>query len=102
MNLSFEKNLALPERTPKFKLGMVVKDVITGYEGMVVARTHRLNGCIRYGVQSRELEERKPVDIQYLDEEQLFEVKQEAATEMQPSNTGGDREAPKRSIDDKR
>ena len=35
----------------KLKLGQKVKDSITGYEGIAVARTTWLNGCERIAVQ---------------------------------------------------
>ena len=42
-------------------LGFTVKDIITGFTGVVTAKTVWLNGCIRYGVQSRELKDGIPL-----------------------------------------
>ena len=53
------------------KLGSEVKDKITQFSGVVVARDEWFNGCVRYGVQSKELHDGKPVAVQWLDEAQL-------------------------------
>ena len=58
----------------KFKLGQEVKDIVTNFKGVVVARTQYLNKCVRYGIQPTELKDGKPVDWIYIDEEQLEAV----------------------------
>jgi len=40
----------------KFQLGDVLKDVVTGYEGVVLAITHYYTGCVHYCLQSRKLD----------------------------------------------
>lgn len=40
----------------KFNCGDEVKDSITGFTGVVVARTEWMNGCLRYVVQSKKRE----------------------------------------------
>ena len=52
-------------------LGDAVRDEITGFTGVVAAKTEWLNGCVRFGVQSRNLVEGKPVEMQWFDEPQL-------------------------------
>ncbi len=52
-------------------LGDKVKDTITGYEGIVVADTIWLNGCLRVIVQSRELKDGVPVERQEFDTAQV-------------------------------
>ncbi len=61
------------------KLGDRVKDRITGFAGVVVARDEWLNGCVRYGVQATGLHDGKPVDIQWIDETQVDVVASEGA-----------------------
>ncbi len=56
---------------PTIKLGDLARDTITGYRGIVVARTEWLNGCWRYTLQARELKDGKPIDSQVFDVEQL-------------------------------
>ena len=52
-------------------LGRRVKDSITGYEGIAVARTLWLYGCIRIGVQGDLNKDGKVPDILTFDEAQL-------------------------------
>ena len=40
----------------KFELGQVVKDKITGYQGIVMVRAEYSTGCTHYGVLSQELD----------------------------------------------
>jgi len=58
----------------KIKLGQRVKDPLTGYEGVAVARTEYLNGCARIGVQAPVREGKVP-NWEYFDEMQLKEIK---------------------------
>jgi len=60
------------------KLGDKVKDRVTGLEGIVVARTDWLNGCIRMVVQPQLLKDGKPVDTSCFDIEELVLVKADA------------------------
>jgi hypothetical protein len=54
------------------KLGSRAKDRITGFSGIVVARTDWLYGCTRYAVQSEELDkDGAPVEAQWFDEQSL-------------------------------
>jgi len=56
----------------KIKMGAKVKDVITGFVGVVTARTEWLSGCVRYLVSPQKLDkEGKPVEGQWIDEQQL-------------------------------
>jgi hypothetical protein len=52
-------------------MGKMVKDKISGYEGIVVARTEWLHGCVRLTVQAQELEKGLPVNNCCFDEPQL-------------------------------
>jgi hypothetical protein len=59
----------------KHKLGIIAKDKITGFEGMITSRVEFLTGCNRYCVQPTELREGKPLDSLYFDEDCLVFVK---------------------------
>jgi hypothetical protein len=37
----------------KFKPGETVRDLVTGFEGIIVSRTDYISGCNRYGVQPK-------------------------------------------------
>ena len=70
-------------------LGCIAKDTITGFKGVVVNITEWLNGCVRVGIQPKELREGKPVDAQVFDIEQLECVSVPKQKTVVPS--GGDR-----------
>lgn len=55
----------------KYELGARVKDIVTGFTGVVVARSEFLNGCIRYAIQPAKLSEGKPIESEHFDEAQL-------------------------------
>ncbi len=52
-------------------LGDKVKDTITDFEGTAVAKIIYLNGCIRYEVKPKGLEDGKTVEAEWIDETQL-------------------------------
>ena len=61
---------------PKFELGQKVRDVISGYDGIVTAITQWYNGCVRYRLEPDHLNEKgELIEDQTFDEEQLEEVK---------------------------
>ena len=53
------------------ELGQKVKDNITGFEGLVVARIEYLNGCIQFQVQPSKLKDGKPLEAEWIDEQRL-------------------------------
>lgn len=52
-------------------LGDLVKDVVTGFKGVVICRAVWLNGCARLTVQPQVVKEGKPVESQCFDDLQL-------------------------------
>jgi hypothetical protein len=81
-------------------LGDKVRDRITGFTGIVVARTQWLNGCIRLQIQPEALDkDGKIPDVAHLDVQQCELVKAEPA---KLGRTGGDRSAPVRAADTRR
>lgn len=74
------------------KLGTRVRDSITGFSGVAMARTEYLNGCARVGVQAAQLHDGKPVDPQWFDEQQLTE--DSPATAGGPGSVAPSRDAP--------
>jgi len=56
----------------KYELGVTVRHLIHGFEGVAIARSEHITGCNRYTVQPRGLtEEGKPKDAFYMDEHAL-------------------------------
>lgn len=41
----------MKRETVEIKLGMKARDIVTGLEGIITARTEFLNGCVRYIIQ---------------------------------------------------
>lgn len=65
----------------EIQLGDLVKDVITGFEGIAIAETKWLTGCIRYGLRSRKLDNKSiPQEDQWFDKDQLKVIKQDAVS----------------------
>ena len=62
----------------EINLGDKVRDRITGLEGIVIARTDWINGCIRMLVQPQHLKDGKPVETSSFDIEELILVQADA------------------------
>lgn len=64
----------MPSRKKDFKheLGWKVKDIITGFEGIVTGRAEHITGCNSYWVKPQKLTaEGKPLEAEYFDEDRL-------------------------------
>ena len=88
-----------------FNLGDRVKDIISGYSGIVVARTMWLYGCDRYTVHPEKLDQDGKVpDGCSFDEPQLKLVKAGVVktSVVTPLFTGGPRPEPSRRADARR
>ena len=48
-------------------LGALARDTITGYKGIITARTEWLNGCWRVVLQAQQLHDGRPVEAQSFD-----------------------------------
>ncbi len=56
----------------KFELGERVKDVVTGFVGVIMSRAEFLTGCAQYGVTSTKLDkDGKRHEWEYFDENRL-------------------------------
>ena len=72
----------------EIKLGEKVRDTVTGFEGIAVARVEYLNGCIQYAVQARVSDDGKLPAVEYFDHQRL-ELADVAPMKLASSNTGG-------------
>lgn len=85
----------------KLQLGDLAKDTITGFEGIVIAVTHWLNGCDRLVLQPRSLDkDGRVVSSESFDETQLELVEEEVvklpgSRSKKNVTTGGPRPTPK-------
>jgi hypothetical protein len=73
----------------EYDLGDEVRDTITSYAGVVIARTQWLTNCNTYMVKSRELKEGKPLDAITFDEPSVELVKARAVKGVEGVKTGG-------------
>lgn len=58
------------------KLGSTVKDMISGFEGIVIARSEWLYGCNRLIVESKRLKDGKPTEGQWFDEQRIETIEE--------------------------
>lgn len=73
----------------KINLGDKVKDTVTGYTGIAIARTQWLQGCDRILVQAPVLADSKIPDDRAFDEPQLKILKRAAIKSPENKKTGG-------------
>jgi hypothetical protein len=78
----------------EIELGDIVRDTITGFEGVAVATTEWLNGCRRISIQPQKLHDGKPIESDWFDETQVAVVKKSRKREL--AKTGGPRPDPRR------
>lgn len=52
-------------------LGSKVRDRVTGFKGIAVAKNEWMNGCKRIAIQSDTLKDGKPLDVEWVDIQQI-------------------------------
>ncbi len=78
--------------TESIELGWLVRDTVSGLEGITVAKIKYLNGCSRLAVQPQELKSGKPVMDSYVDEPQLVILSKTPDIQYENKPAGGPRE----------
>ncbi len=73
----------------KFELGVTLKSVIHGYEGVAVARSEHITGCNQYMVQPGLDKDGKLKDCYWLDEHALVQTKAKQIVLPQPEEKPG-------------
>ena len=74
----------------KFELGDVIKDEITGFTGVVMARSQYHTGCHTYGLLSQALgKDGKPIEWEWFDDQRLIATKKKALFERPIKPNGG-------------
>ena len=84
----------------KFKLGQTVRCRITGFTGVVIARTQWIANCNTYNVKAKVLSDGKPLDSHAFDEPTLELINSESILQLHtpPKKTGGPVETPRRAV----
>ena len=77
----------------KIKLGDVVKDVITNFEGIVTSKCKYITGCTHYGIAPLELKDGRPQESYWLDSQRIEFVKKSALSKS-ASPKGGPQSHP--------
>jgi len=84
----------------EIKLGDRAKDKISGFKGIVIARTVWLNGCVRITIQPEACnKDGSVIENQTFDVHQMELVKSDALEAARESRTGGPSIKPTRSRD---
>lgn len=70
-------------------LGQKVKDKVSGYTGIAVAKTDFLNGCCRISVQAPVGKDGKVPDQEWFDNQQIQVITKRPILEQKKLKTGG-------------
>ena len=73
----------------KFDMGDEVKDTVTNYQGVIVAITYYMTGCIHCSLQSKMTKDGKVADWENFDETRLKIVKKARVAKVKPSGKSG-------------
>ena len=77
----------------QIKLGIKVKDIVSGLTGIVIAKITYLNGCTQYAVRPKiKKGENEIGESLYIDEEQLVVVGDGILKIKKVTNTGGQKD----------
>jgi len=70
-----------------YGLGDVLKEKVSGFEGVVMVRAEYSTGCIHYGLQSQKLKDGNPQDWHWFDQSRLELVKRKVIIFEIPEGT---------------
>jgi hypothetical protein len=59
---------------PRFELGVKLRDKVSGFEGIAIARVEHLNGCTQYGISGKVGDDGKMPESYYIDHTQLEQI----------------------------
>lgn len=85
--MSHTKSTPTPRTPGDIELGWQVRDLVTGFTGIAVARVEYLNGCVQYCVKPQAGEDGKMPEGEYIDAGQLEIVG--PGVSVQRRETGG-------------
>jgi hypothetical protein len=79
----------------KYRLGVELKDIVTGFVGIAAGRTEYLTGCNHYGLAPRKLcQDGKPGEWQWFDESRLVPTGKVLKGYNSPNTSGPEQNAP--------
>ena len=71
----------------KIKLGDHVRDKVSGFEGIAVAKVKYLNGCLQFGIKSKIGSDGKMPESEYVDWQQLERI--DKGIDLRTKQVGG-------------
>lgn len=84
----------------ELRLGLLVRDVVSGFEGTITSRVEYINGCVQYGVVPKSKDGAVLPAAEYIDWQRLHPVLRKGkpvALSFVSQPTGGpQRDAPRR------
>lgn len=80
----------------KFELGIEAKDEVSGFKGIIEARSEWQTGCNTYGIESQKLKDGLPMELQWFDEMRLKKVSN--GLNIEKKETGGPQQIPQRNL----
>jgi len=57
--------------TQEFRLGQKLKDIVTEFEGIAVARVEFINGCVQYALRPKVNDKGEMIEPEYIDVDRL-------------------------------
>ena len=88
----FKLGKKVPQVTFLYANGQVLRDKISGLEGVVMVRCHYATGCLHYGIQRKGLkEDGSTYSWEYFDQSQVEPVEEgeSVSFDIKPGNTSG-------------
>jgi hypothetical protein len=83
------KFLTLDVTTFTYELGIPVRDVLTGFAGVITGRVQYLTGCTQYLVQPRGLRDGRHQESFWIDEGKLARIRGKARVTLPSAPNGG-------------
>lgn len=79
----------------KHELGSMAEDLITGFKGIIAARSNWISGCNTYGLRPEVDKDGKVLELEWFDENVIFIIKEGVITINKPAeDPGGPQETP--------
>lgn len=83
----FKKGFQMAKK--KNLLGTKVKDLVSDFTGIAVAKIEYMNGCIQYQIQTKVKEDGTLPDARWFDEEQVISMVAKKVVKPKVKRTGG-------------
>lgn len=78
----------------KLELGMAGEDIVTGFKGIITARSQYLNGCIRYQIENKPKKQGEESKEYWYDEDRIKVTSNKKITLQNKTKTPSTRGGP--------